>query len=139
MPASEVCQEERVGKDRKLNIEWLRSPRKESLKRGCRAEDCDQGRQQKRAALAAPLWLTSLEHAGKLDWAVTENVSERGARVITKMAWSEKEAVLISVPPGFSANARITYCHSLPSGNYVVGIDVGGSFPHWVRNLKGAA
>jgi hypothetical protein len=120
-------------------MELLRSPRKESLNRACRAEDCDQGRHQRRATLAAPLWLTSLEHAGKLDWAVTENVSERGARVITKIAWSEKEAVLISVPPGFSADARIVYCHSLPSGNYVVGINVGECFPHWVRNLKGAA
>jgi hypothetical protein len=136
---ADTCCDELLAEDRKRGVAWLRSPRRESGRSELQTTDSTQGRQEKRAALAVPLWLTSLDQPGELDWTVTENVSDRGARIITKRRWHVHEAVLVSLPPRFSANGRVVYCHSLPSGNYVLGIEIGESFEAWVKSLKGAA
>jgi hypothetical protein len=136
--ANTYCQEW-IAEDLKLSVDCLRSQRREPGRRDLRVAESTQGRQQKRTALAVPLWLTSLDQPGELDWTVTENVSDAGARIITKRRWLVNEAVLVSLPPRFSAHGRVVYCHSLPSGNYVLGIEIGESFESWVKSLKGAA
>jgi PilZ domain len=131
--------EEWIAEDRRLTTDWLRSPRRESGRSDSRSADGTQGRQQKRSALAVPLWLTSLDQPGELDWTVTENVSDHGARILTNRRWHVNEALLVSLPPRFSANGRVVYCNALPSGNYVLGIEIRESFAAWVGNLEGAA
>jgi PilZ domain-containing protein len=133
-----LCKEWMV-EDRKVGAHLLRSPLKETGTMGTRAGDDANGRQRKRTPLAMPLWLTSLDQPGELDWTVTENVSETGARILTKRRWRANEAVLISLPPSFSATARVVYCQSLPSGNYVLGIEIEESLEAWAKSLKGAA
>jgi hypothetical protein len=135
----DTCCEEWIAEDRRMSADMLRTPRRESGHSDLRVADGTRGRQQKRAILAVPLWLTSLDQPGELDWTVTENVSDRGARIITKRRWQVNEAVLVSLPPRFSANGRVVYCIALPSGNYVMGIEIGESFAACVNSLQGAA
>lgn len=136
---NEILCEEWMVEDRKARAHLLRSPQKESGTTRLRAGDDANGRQRKRMPLAMPLWLTSLDQPGELDWTVTENVSETGARILTKRRWRVNEAVLISLPPSFSATARVVYCQSLPSGNYVLGVEIEESLEAWAKSLKGAA
>jgi hypothetical protein len=134
-PPSEVRQAE----DRRSSVYQLRSPRKDSGRSDGRRAAGSQGREQKRTNLAVPLWLTSLDQPGELDWTVTENVSEYGARIVTKRPWRVNESVLVSLPPRFSATGRVVYCQSLPSGNYVLGIELGESSEAWLKSTEGAA
>jgi hypothetical protein len=129
----------RVAEDGQASVHILRAPRRELGRSNFRAADGVDGRQQKRTAVAVPLWLTSLDQPGELDWTVTENVSARGARILTKRPWRVHESVLLSLPPKFSANGRVVYCHGLPSGNYILGIEIGEVVDAWLENLAGAA
>jgi hypothetical protein len=131
--------EDRIAEDRKAGIHMLRSSCRDSGRSNLRGTAEAKGREQKRLALSVPLWLTSLDQPGELDWTVTENVSARGARILTKRRWRVDEAVLVSLPPKFSAYGRVAYCQSLPSGNYVLGIEIVESSEAWLKSLEGAA
>ncbi|HEY2461112.1 MAG TPA: PilZ domain-containing protein [Candidatus Acidoferrum sp.] len=96
--------------------------------KGLRVED----RQEFRDAI----WLTSLHNPGVLERAVTENVSVSGARLVTKRFWEPAEAVLVSLPPGFCAHARIVYCYQLPSEEFALGIQLIDTSKDWVKNLQ---
>jgi PilZ domain len=131
--------EDMIPEDRKAKVHMLRSSHRESGGSNLRGIEQQSGRQEKRLTLAVPLWLTSLDQPGELDWTVTENVSERGARIQTKRRWRVNESVLVSLPPNFSAYGRVVYCQSLPSGNYVMGIEIGESSAAWLKSLEGVA
>jgi hypothetical protein len=128
----------RAAEDRRADVYTLRYPHRESGRSDLRGAPGSR-REPKRTMLAVPLWLTSLDQPGELDWTVTENVSERGARIVTKRRWRVNEAVLVSLPPRFSATGHVVYCQNLPSGNYVLGIEIGESSEAWLKSIEGAA
>lgn len=92
-------------------------------------------RAETRAALAAPVWLTSLAQPGVLELASTRDVSDHGARVSACRAWSAEEKVLVSAPPGFLAEGRVVYCHAMPNEQFVVGIFLDDPPKVWFSQL----
>jgi hypothetical protein len=131
--------EKRSFADRRANIYMLSSSPRESGSSALPPDTSSLPRKQARSSMAVPLWLTSLDHPGELDWTITENVSECGARIISKRRWRVNESVLVSLPPKFTATGHVVYCQSLPSGNYVLGIAIGESSEAWLKSIEGAA
>jgi hypothetical protein len=52
----------------------------------------------------------------------TENVSDHGARVVTKKRWSQNDNVLVKLPESPSCRARITYCQHLKEDEFATGL-----------------
>jgi hypothetical protein len=70
----------------------------------------------------------------------TENVSPRGARVLTTRRWKPGDRLTIATFTGsFRAMARVAYCQLVPEAGFAVGVEflepegqwvVAGSFSH---------
>jgi hypothetical protein len=68
------------------------------------------GRYDKRTAAAVAVMLTSPERAFNTELALTENISERGARVLTRKVWWANESVVIkSLEGDLQSEARVVY------------------------------
>ncbi len=54
----------------------------------------------------------------------TENVSSRGARVLTIRRWKINDRIEVTTLAGsFRTVARVAYCHTVPSAGYAVGLE----------------
>lgn len=54
----------------------------------------------------------------------TENVSARGARVLSMRRWRTNDQLTISTLTGaFCAIARVAYCHVIPEAGFAVGLE----------------
>ena len=54
----------------------------------------------------------------------TENVSPRGARVLTVRRWKPNDRLTIATPTGtFRALARVAYCQLVPEEGFAVGLE----------------
>ena len=63
----------------------------------------------------------------------TENVSSRGARVVTVRRWHPNERLTIrSLPGGFRATARVAYCQPLRDSGFVIGLEFLEPAGQWV-------
>jgi hypothetical protein len=71
-----------------------------------------------------------------METGFTENVSLRGARIITAKRWHRDETVLLSLPGfHFASGARVAYCDSLRDGSFGTGLEFTGP----IEDLKIAA
>jgi len=67
---------------------------------------------------------------GKLgvEIGLTENVSSRGARVITKSEWKHDDTILFALPGfHFTSAARVAYCDPLGDGQFGTGLEFAGA------------
>jgi hypothetical protein len=63
----------------------------------------------------------------------TQNVSARGARVLTSRRWQLNDQLKIATLTGaFQALARVAYCESVPSAGFVVGVEFVQPEGRWV-------
>jgi len=63
----------------------------------------------------------------------TENVSPRGARVLTTCRWRMGDRLKIATLTGsFHALARVAYCRAAPHGGFAVGIEFLDPAGTWV-------
>jgi len=63
----------------------------------------------------------------------TENVSARGARVITTRRWKSNDQLVITTPAGsFRSVARVAYCQPVARAGYAVGLEFIEASGHWV-------
>ncbi|MGC2420233.1 MAG: PilZ domain-containing protein [Candidatus Acidiferrales bacterium] len=54
----------------------------------------------------------------------TENVSSRGARVLSTRPWKPNDRLMLATLTGsFRALARVTYCELVPKGEFAVGLE----------------
>lgn len=54
----------------------------------------------------------------------TENVSSRGARVLSTRRWKINERMMVTTLAGsFQTIARVAYCHTVPQAGYAVGLE----------------
>jgi hypothetical protein len=54
----------------------------------------------------------------------TENVSSRGARVLTARRWKINDKIEVTTLAGsFRTLARVAYCHTVPSAGFAVGLE----------------
>jgi len=63
----------------------------------------------------------------------TENVSPRGARVLTTRPWKINDRLMLATLTGsFRALARVTYCQLVPKGTFAVGLEFLEPNGRWV-------
>jgi hypothetical protein len=63
----------------------------------------------------------------------TENVSARGARVLSTRRWQQNDRLTISTLTGsFQSLARVAYCQITPQQGFAVGLEFLNPSGHWV-------
>ena len=63
----------------------------------------------------------------------TENVSSRGARVLTTRRWKINDKIEVATLAGsFRTVARVAYCHTVPSSGFAVGLEFVETTRGWV-------
>jgi hypothetical protein len=65
----------------------------------------------------------------------TENVSLRGARVLSTRRWKPNDRLVISTLAGsFHSVARVAYCRKVPQAGFAVGLEFVESSGSWIVN-----
>ena len=63
---------------------------------------------------------------------VTENVSARGARVVTDRPWQPNQRVTVrSLLGSLRSRARVVYCQPLEKGSFAIGLELFVSVGDW--------
>jgi hypothetical protein len=63
----------------------------------------------------------------------TENVSSRGARVLSSRRWKINDRMVITTLAGsFQCVARVAYCHTVPQAGFAVGLEFVDPSGNWV-------
>jgi PilZ domain-containing protein len=63
-----------------------------------------------------------------METGLTENVSSRGARVITANQWRRDDTILVALPGfHFTCAARVAYCDPLGDGRFGTGLEFAGA------------
>jgi hypothetical protein len=63
----------------------------------------------------------------------TENVSSRGARVLSSRRWKTNDRVTITTFRGsFRSLARVAYCQGIPETGFAIGVELIESSGTWV-------
>jgi hypothetical protein len=76
--------------------------------------------------------LTSRESAFTTELTVTENISERGARVLTKKQWWANDALVIkSLEGDLQSEARVVYRQPVRENVYAIGVELLEPKGHW--------
>jgi hypothetical protein len=89
-------------------------------------------RTEGRIARAVDVQLSTIGGSASAEKAFTENVSARGARVVTKQHWKPEERVLLkSLETDFQSQGRVTYCQHLPRKVFAVGLDLFSPTEEW--------
>jgi hypothetical protein len=91
-------------------------------------------RLEKRIPMAIAVHLSGHGRTPGVETAFTENVSSRGARVVSMRRWRPNEMLEIASLPGdFRAKARVAYCRQ-QSGGFVIGLEFLEPTGRWVVN-----
>ena len=78
------------------------------------------------------------EHPG-METTFTENVSSRGARVVTIRRWQTGDHLTFASLPGdFRTAARVAYCQSLRGRGFAIGLEFLEPAGRWVINPQPA-
>jgi hypothetical protein len=68
-----------------------------------------------------------------IETTFTDDVSPRGARVLTSRRWKTDDHLRIfTLPKNFQATARVAYCHPLRGQGYVIGLELLEPAGSWV-------
>jgi hypothetical protein len=69
--------------------------------------------------------LTSPDRASRTELAITENISGRGARVLSKTSWSANDSLVIKSLEGYlQSEVRVIYRQSLRENVYAIGLEL---------------
>jgi len=95
------------------------------------------GRHEKRSTTAVVVMVTSRDHMSRTEFTLTENISGRGARVVTKKRWSANESLVIKSFEGdLQSEARVIYSHPIRESVYAIGLELIAPTGNW-RTEKG--
>jgi len=76
--------------------------------------------------------LSSLDVRTPAQEGVTENVSARGARVVTSRAWQPNERLNVrSLLGNFRSRGRVVYCQPLGNGTFAIGLQLFAAVGDW--------
>jgi PilZ domain-containing protein len=76
--------------------------------------------------------LSSLDVRTPAQEGITENVSARGARVVTNRAWQPNERMNVrSLLGNFRSRARVVYCQPLGNGTFAIGLQLFAAVGDW--------
>lgn len=89
-------------------------------------------RYEKRTAATVAIMLTSRESGFSTELALTENISARGARVLTRKLWWANESVVIkSLEGDLQSEARVVYRQPVRESVYAIGLELLGPKGNW--------
>ncbi len=98
------------------------------------ANTIDLDRLEKRIPMAIAVHISGHGRAPGVETTFTENVSSRGARVVSTRRWRANEMLEIASLPGdFRAKARVAYCKAQSEG-FVIGLEFLEPSGRWVVN-----
>src|SRR5712664_4097438 len=81
------------------------------------------GRTEKRSPWAVPVELSRLDLSLPAETTVAENISPRGARVVSRQQWQEGDRVLIkALKSDLQWQTQVVYCEILPSSTFAIGL-----------------
>ena len=90
-------------------------------------------RAEKRIPMEIPVVIQGHRKAPGLESTFTENVSARGARVVSARRWEEDEHLTFASRTGeFRSSARVAYCQSLQSDGFAIGLEFLEPKGRWV-------
>lgn len=90
------------------------------------------GRYEKRTPRAVHVDLLRLGESQRIETAVTENVSPRGARIVTECDCPPGKHVVVAAPEkGVKSLARVVYCQRVESSKFVVGVQLVVRVEEW--------
>jgi hypothetical protein len=82
------------------------------------------GRLEKRLPASIPIYLASLQEPRESERTSTENVSYRGARVISQRSWqSGTESIITPMTGETSRVGRVIYCLRRTGDRFSVGVE----------------
>ncbi len=80
-------------------------------------------RREKRTSAEVVVMLSGQNGAPMREWASTENISARGARILTTHRWRPNDTLLIRCVDGnLQARGRVIYCQRLRDNLSVIGV-----------------
>ena len=90
-------------------------------------------RADKRIPMEIPVLLDGHRRTPGTESTFTENVSARGARVVSVRNWQKGEQLtLVSRAGEFRSSARVAYCQPLHGEGYAVGVEFLETKGRWV-------
>jgi hypothetical protein len=90
-------------------------------------------RLEKRVPMELPVQISGNQRIPGVETAFTENVSSRGARVVTVRRWRPEDRLqFASLPGDFRATARVAYCQSLRGEGFAIGLEFLEPTGQWV-------
>lgn len=90
-------------------------------------------RAEKRVPIEVAVRISESGEASEQEETFTENVSARGARVLTRRRWRTNERLTLASPAGhFRATARVAYCQPLRGEGFAIGLEFLEPAGRWV-------
>jgi hypothetical protein len=90
-------------------------------------------RSEKRVPMEVGVRITGHASLPGTETTFTQNVSARGARVISTRPWKINDRMVISTMTGsFRSVARVAYCAATPESHFAVGLEFIDSNGRWV-------
>jgi hypothetical protein len=90
-------------------------------------------RAESRIPLEIPVVIDGHRATPGVESTFTENVSARGARVVSARSWKKGEQLTFVLRTGeFRSSARVAYCQSLRGEGYAIGVEFLKPEGRWV-------
>ncbi len=90
-------------------------------------------RREMRIPMEVGVHISGHIHLPGTETTFTENVSPRGARVLTTRPWKPNDRLMLTTLTGsFRALSRVTYCQLVPQGAFAVGLEFLEPNGNWV-------
>jgi hypothetical protein len=90
-------------------------------------------RVERRIPMEIPVVLDGHRRMPGTESTFTENVSARGARVVSTRRWEQGERLTFVARTGeFRSSARVAYCHALQGDGFAIGVEFLEPKGRWV-------
>jgi hypothetical protein len=97
-------------------------------------------RVERRIPMEIPVVLEAHKDVPGSESTFTENVSTRGARVVSARRWSKGEPLTFASRTGeFRSLARVAYCQPLHGDGYAIGVEFIDPAGRWVVQSKASS
>jgi len=93
-------------------------------------------RYEPRIPMEVPVQISGHSEMPGIEMTFTQNVSSRGARVLTTRRWRQHDMVMVSSPSGFKSPGRVAYCESARGESFVIGVELLQPTGDWVIQPK---
>jgi hypothetical protein len=90
-------------------------------------------RNERRIPMEIGVYLEGNRQVPGAESTFTENVSERGARVISVRRWEPDDRLMLSSRTGeFRSSARVAYCQPMQGDGFAIGVEFLETRGRWV-------